>query len=358
MISESKACFWLAQSLIGSVKLNKLFAIYSAAEVWEAFSEEPKLKDFFGDRYAALRKTHSIEYVDGALDRLKRQGIGVVTRAGKMPERLRQDEVSPPAVLYYRGDAALACTDCLAVVGTRRASRYGAEAVNALTPDLVRAGLTIVSGLATGIDGYALRAALDAGGRPISVLAAGLDKPTPAANVPLFEEIADKGLVISEYPPGTDANRFTFPERNRLISGLSIGVVVAEAPEKSGALITADYALEQGRELFAVPGPITSASAKGSNALLKEGAHLTLTAADILEQLGYGLPRPAESAALTRLDPELQEIAGLLRDGDMHFDALCARLAVKPYELSSRLTMLELTGIIEAKAANFYGLKQ
>lgn len=357
-MNASKACFWLAQSGAEAGKLNKLLDIFTPLEVWDRFDSEPKLREFFGAKqYGLLAEWHTEEKIDERLRALKQKGIGVMTREGdKMPERLKQREVCPPLVLYYRGDPDLLSGDCLAVVGTRHASRFGAEAAQALIPDLVRGGLTVVSGLATGIDAYALRAALDSGGRPISVLASGLDMPSPVANIKLFEEVCARGVAVSEYPPDRNATKYTFVERNRLISGLSLGVLIVEAPEKSGALITADYALEQGREVFAVPGNITSSACKGSNALLKEGAIITLCADDVLSQLGFQRARKAETAV--EIPEELRPIVRLLEKGEAHFDAMCEALRKKPYELAPQLTMLEIMGLIVKRPNNYYDVKK
>lgn len=359
-MTESKAAFWLAHSMIGANKYNKLVnGTVTPLQIWKQFRSQPRLKAFLGDRhYATLNETYSEDWIESRLTELKKRGIGVMTRFGKkMPECLLQSEVCPPAVLYYKGDPTLLQTGCLAVVGTRHSSRYGAEAVKALVPELVRGGLTIVSGLATGIDAFALQAALDCGGRPISVLASGLEKPSPAANVKLFETVCQRGVALSEYPPEYDAQKFYYPERNRLLSGLSYGVLVVEAPERSGALITAEHAVEQGREVFVVPGAITNASCKGSNALLREGATVVLSADDVLSQLGFRELEQEEKPAVAVSD-DLKPIVEALREGEKHFDELCDVLRCKPFELSPKLTMLELSDAIVKLPNNRFALKQ
>lgn len=191
----------------------------------------------------------------------------------------------PPAVLYVRGSLWQEDRAAVAVVGTRRASPYGLQTARRLSQELALAGITVVSGLAEGIDGAAHQGALEAGGRTIAVLGHGLHTVYPPQHRQLADRIAASGALVSEYPPETPIQAWHFPSRNRIISGLSLGVVVVEAPLKSGALITARLALEQGREVFAVPGPAGSPKSQGTHALLKDGARLAEGVEDILEEL-------------------------------------------------------------------------
>ena len=242
------------------------------------------------------------------------------------------------------------------MVGTRACSNYGQTMAQRIASGLAAANVAVVSGLATGIDGYALRAALDAGGKVVTVLASGLDRVTPVSHAALLDEIGEKGLAVSELPPGTEAMKFTFPERNRLIAGLTLGTAVVEAPAKSGALITAGFALEQGREVFAVPGNVTSPKSAGANALIADGAKLVTSADDILSELG--LRRPAARKDDMHVSPDECRIIELLeREGAAHFDALCDRLGMKPYELTPVLVELELKDLILRLPSNTYGIK-
>ncbi len=195
---------------------------------------------------------------------------------------------SAPKVLYYKGDISTA-KNCFAVVGARKCSDYGKKLAYSISYNLAKAGLTIVSGLAHGIDSSAHKGALDAKGKTIAILGTGLDPKViyPQENLKLAEEILKRGgCLISEYPESQRGAKFTFPKRNRLISGISFGVLVVEAKEKSGALITAEWARKQGRKVFAVPGPIDSLSSKGPHLLIKQGAFLVESTEDILEKLG------------------------------------------------------------------------
>jgi DNA processing protein len=210
---------------------------------------------------------------------------------------------NPPYILYYRGDILTAAQFCIAVVGSRITSNYGKIVARKLSREMAESGTVVVSGMARGIDTEAHWGAIEGGGTTIAVLGSGLNVVYPPENLRLFREITSKGLVISEFPVDTQPEPAHFPMRNRVIAGLSRGVIVVEAGEKSGALITADFALEQGREVFAVPGAITSRTSTGTNNLIKQGAKLVTSMQDILEEF-----------------PEKHELLGS-RDADMEFPA-------------------------------------
>ena len=219
----------------------------------------------------------------------QRHGAALVTMDDpEYPAALRTIP-DPPLALYIQGTLTEADRVAVAVVGSRRASLYGLQCAERLAGDLALRGVTVVSGLARGIDGAAHQGALRAAGRTVAVLGSGLARLYPEDHAPLAERIAESGAVISEYPMEAVPSAFNFPRRNRLISGLSLGVVVVEAAQRSGALITADCALEQGREVFAVPGPMTSATSQGTHHLLKQGARLVTSVDDIMDELRLGL---------------------------------------------------------------------
>jgi len=210
----------------------------------------------------------------------------------------------PPARLYLRGegDAELLARPAVAIVGARACSPYGAQVARMLGRELAAAGVVVVSVLARGIDGEAHRGALEARGHTVAVLGCGIDRDYPAAHMSLARSIAERSLIVSEYEPGVEPAPWRFPARNRIIAGLCAATVVVEARERSGALITADFALEEGREVFAVPGEITSALSAGANALLRLGATPLTAAGDVLESLGLEPPPPAESGGGPLLD--------------------------------------------------------
>ena len=233
-----------------------------------------------------LRSTEGIELAERVIDQCEQASIEILLPHDRRFPRLLRELPDPPSVLYLRGALKPADGLAIAIVGTRGASNYGRTQAERFGRMLARAGLTIVSGLARGIDAAAHRGALDGGGRTIAVLSSGVHEIYPHAHKDLAEEIANNGALISEMPPFTKPKKGMFPQRNRLISGLSLGTLVVEAAERSGALITARHAGEQGREVFAIPGLITSPAARGCHALIRDGAYLTQDPQDILEQLG------------------------------------------------------------------------
>lgn len=254
----------------------------------------------------------------------------------------------PPAILYLRG--RLPAGDALAVVGARRASQAGRRLTEELCRTLVDQGLVVVSGLARGIDTAAHRGALAGGGPTVGVLGCGIDQVYPPENTDLFEQVLANGALLSEYPPGTLPLPGHFPGRNRIISGLSRGVLVVEAAEGSGSLITVDFALEQGREVFAVPGAVHASTSGGVNRLLKDGAHLVTEAADILAVLAPGRPlatgsEPESFAA--GLDPRARKVYRELSLEPMHIDELTGKSGLTPMEVSTILLDLELQGGVE-----------
>jgi len=262
----------------------------------------------------------------------------------------------PPQTLYYRGALKEGEKNCLAVVGTRKPTFYGEQVTPALVEELALAGLTIVSGLATGIDALAHKAALKAGGRTIAVLGSGIDDSSffPQDNLRLMHEIiAGGGLVISEFPPGTPARREHFPQRNRIISGLSRAVLVIEAPTRSGSLITSRHALDQNRDVFAIPGPITSPYSWGPNHLIKQGARPVLKAQDILDELGIealpiktGAQTETKAGTVPAREPS-DPLTAFLSAHPVHIDELIRKSGQRVAAVSARLTALEIQGKVK-----------
>jgi DNA processing protein len=255
----------------------------------------------------------------------------------------------PPAILYLRG--TLVAQPALAVVGARRSSTTGCRLTHDLCHEIASRGVTIVSGLARGIDTAAHQGALASQGQTIAVLGCGIDRIYPTENTRLAQRILEQGAILSEYPPGTPPLPGHFPGRNRIISGLSQGVLIVEAAEGSGSLITADFALEQGREVFAVPGPVYAETSGGVNRLLKEGAHLVTGAADILEVLWPGSPTRQQQKKEDSLQAELTGQALTLYRclcvEPLHIDELARKSGLTPMEVSAILLHLELQGGVE-----------
>jgi len=267
-----------------------------------------------------------------------------VLRRRELP-RLLAAIHDPPRVLFLRGEGETALLDLptVAVVGARACSSYGRSVARLLARELAAAGAVVVSGMARGIDGEAHRGALDARGITVAVLGCGVDRDYPAAHAELARRICERGLVVSEYEPGIEPAPWRFPARNRIIAGLSRATVVVEARERSGALITADFALEEGREVLAVPGEITSALSAGTNALLRLGATPVTRAGDVLESLGVevvaGDPSPS-------LGTDAAALLERLRDGALTADELVRRSSIEPAAASAALLELELAGAV------------
>ncbi|OPX29704.1 MAG: DNA protecting protein DprA [Gemmatimonadaceae bacterium 4484_173] len=277
-------------------------------------------------------------------------GITAVFYSGKgYPDQLL-DVPDPPAVLFYRGRYSPSeLSPAIAVIGSRRCSLYGRKTARKISMELSRSGVCVVSGLARGIDGEAHRGALDGGSPTAAVMGGGLDVIYPPEHGSLAERIARQGCLISEYPPGIKPARYTFPERNRIISGLSKAVVVVEAGERSGTMITVATALDQGRDVFAVPGDITRSSTRGTNRLLRDGAGIVLSPEELAEELGFNSPvvsaRPAS-------DPVLAALAG------KHITAqqLSLDLRQDTSTVNSRLLELELQGLVIRIPGGLYTL--
>ncbi|MFQ5754481.1 MAG: DNA-processing protein DprA [Acidiferrobacterales bacterium] len=274
--------------------------------------------------------------------------------------RLLRETAQPPILLFVVGDKNVLARPQLAVVGSRNATPGGVANAMALAGRLARAGLAITSGLALGIDGAAHRGALDAGGRSVAVLGTGVDHIYPARHRELAGRIAANGAVISEFPLGTPPKGENFPRRNRIISGLSLGTLVVEAAMQSGSLITARFALEQGREVFAVPGSIHSPQARGCHALIRQGAKLVETAQDIIEELGslaQWVKQTLEENRDITTTPENPRTAELLRHigyDPVSIDMLVERSGLTAEYISSMLLEMELQGIVEACPGGTY----
>ncbi len=355
MTDERKALFWLSDGGTSSDKLNKLLEIYgSALEVYNGFSSG-KLREFLGERvYSALRATRDEGEIDRRLRTLKAQGIRVLLRSSAdYPELLRQSD-TPPAVLYIKGNDKLLCTRCLSVVGTRRCTDYGKRVATDWTAELATE-FTIVTGHATGIDTYAAKSALAAGGKVICLLACGMDLFDPP---PFMKEKAENLLLVTEYPNGTHTEKFMYAERNRLFGGLSEAVVIVEAARKSGALITADLACKQNRTVFAVPGSVFSERSAGVNELIRNGATAVTSVDDIFDDLGLEKRGEKEKTDLSSLSEEERRVYEFLSDGARRFDEIADMLGVPPAQAASLLSMMELSGIIEKKMQNYYALAQ
>ena len=263
-----------------------------------------------------------------------------------------------PKILYYRGELKPE-ESCFAIVGTRRYSNYGKDISLEIAADLAEAGLTIVSGLAPGIDTFSHQAAVERNRRTIAVLGTGVDEESiyPRENINLARKILENGgCLVSEYPPGTRGSKFTFPRRNRIISGLSLGTLVIEAKEKSGALITASWAKSQKRKLFAVPGNIHSLNSKGCHLLIKQGAKLVENAKDILKYLNYPVNTAYQTRGISHSNEEEKLILEMLKIEPLYIDKIIEKTNLSASKTAATLAILEIDGKVKNLGGNIYAI--
>lgn len=343
--------YWLGFHMISGVGPARfrllLRAFETLEEAWHAPAEA--LRQAGLDRRTVERITAARGRLDVEAELLRLETLGITLLTWNDPSypRLLRAVDSAPPVLFMLGELAPADEWALAVVGTRYATGYGREVTRRLVTPLAKMGVTIVSGLALGIDGEAHRAALDAGGRTIAVLACGLDQIYPPEHRRLAREIIAHGALLSEYPLGTLPERRNFPPRNRLISGLARATLVVEAGSQSGALITARFAAEQGRDVFAVPGSILSPRQMGTNWLIQEGAIPVMSYEDIVRSLQLEmLPARQEAQRSLDISPAESTLLACLGEEPLHVDELGRRSGLPIDVVSSTLTIMELKGMV------------
>ncbi len=344
--------YWVGFSIIpgiGRVKLTQLENYFGSLEnAWQAAPADLKQAGLDAGSIRAITSWQPRISLEAEMEKLDRYGVKVLTcHDPDYPSRLKEIYDYPP-LLYVRGSLLPEDEWCLAVVGTRRATVYGRQVTEEIVVDLARSRITIVSGLARGIDSIAHHNALEAGGRSIAVFACGLDIVYPAENANLARSIIQHGALISEYPLGTRPKADNFPRRNRIMSGLSLGVLVTEAGKTSGAMITARLALEQNREVFAIPGSILSPASTGTNLLIQEGAKLVRDCTDILEELN--LTAVARQIEMKQVIPSSDTETLLLKQlsaEPTHIDEVCRNSGLAMATVSSTLAMMEIKGLVK-----------
>jgi len=352
--------YWLGLKLVPAIdkRFSKIINFYETAEeVWYAKKESfLKINGVSSELANEIIKQRESIDLDKNWQRHKKMGIEILTIYDDNYPPLLKEIPNPPNVLFFKGDLIEKYSEAVAIVGSRRATAYGVALAEELALNLSEAGVTIVSGVARGIDSSAHRGALKDKGSTIGVLGCGHDVIYPPENKRLYETISQQGSLISEYPISTRPLKWNFPARNRIISGLSRGVVVVEASEKSGALITVDFALEQGREVFAVPGNTKNILSKGPHKLLKSGACLIETSQDILEELGLShLVSPQlQIDRLAKLNEEEQKILTCLGWEQKYIDEIIRDLDINPSKTASLLTTLEIKGFIKQDTGKKY----
>jgi len=355
----NKTLYWTWITTIKGLKrsrIKQLLEYYKTPEeIWREDLEA--LKSLFkltNEELTLLRNSKNPKLLKKWIYDLEQMGIFYYSINHPLYPSLLKNISDPPLGLYVKGDMPSFDQGFLAMVGTRKCSEYGRRAAKKLAQDLSQKGFGIISGLAEGIDTVAHKSTLEAGGLTVAVVANGLDICYPKSNAKLMEEIQEKGVLISEYPPGTKPIPVFFPTRNRIISGLSQGVIVIEAGEKSGALITADLALEQGKDVFAVPGSIFSSASKGTHRLIQQGAKLVTDVEDILFEINSNFINNKangnlqyEAKIVNRLAIEENIVYDCISFEPSHIDVLSVKTHYPINQLQGILTLLELKGLIQ-----------
>jgi DNA processing protein len=333
---------------IGPKRFSQLVKHFgSAKSAW--YGGKSELQNIVGKHFSEIfvkfRESFSFEIY---IKELKKKDISFLTPLDKIYPSLLKSIPNPPFVLYVKGKLDFSTDRTIGVVGTRKITSYGNTVTEMICKELVDSGFVIVSGLAMGVDAVSHKSAIIHRGKTIAVMGCGVDCCTPAVNQALYNSIVNgSGVVISEFPIGMLPTKGSFPSRNRIIAGLSRAVVVTEGAEDSGSLITASNALEFGRPVFAVPGPITSSLSKGPNKLLSEGAKLVTSAGDILKELGVKNYESRKGLKVVKGETEEeQKIIDLLQNESLHFDEIVKKSAFQPSSVGMILSMMEMKGMI------------
>ena len=305
----------------------------------------------------AIKKSDTADFVDSQLEELQKSPFKLTTIFDEIYPKQLKNIYDPPIVLYYMGDFAEIDFDAIAIVGTRKSSSYGKKVVEDLVKGLVEQQIVIVSGFARGIDTAAHKTALLHGGRTIAVLGNGIDRIYPQENRELRNQIIQNGVYCTEFPIGTKPDAVNFPRRNRIISGMSLGVVVIEAGEKSGAILTAYYAVDQNREVFAIPGRLDDIKSKGTNRLIQKGAKLVTNIDDILIEIDHIRKFPSKPRQLNiefDLEGFEKAVFDVLSNDPIDIDSLAETLHKSPYEVLPTLLNLELKGVVRQLAGKMF----
>lgn len=362
MISERNILIWLNSIGVSNLKIEILRDYFTDLEdLWTA--KEQRLlnsKVFNSDNIVKFLKYRNNEYLEELLFKIKQNNINVITIADCNYPAGLINIYDKPMVIYSKGEYKEEDRLAIGIVGSRKATAYGKWACERFTRELVNLGVTIVSGLALGIDTVAHKTAIECNGRTIGVLGNGIDNIYPKTNYNLYREVAENGCIFTEFPIGTEPFSYNFPQRNRIISGLSLGIVVIEAKDKSGSLITAHHALEQGKDVFALPGNINSIYSCGTNRLIKDGAKPLLDIDDIIEEI-YELQlrsteKKAEELDYSSLSEDEIKIMRIILDGPVHTDTIVLKSGLGISTVMSIITILELKGMIRELASRTFSI--
>ncbi|HBY46370.1 MAG TPA: DNA-protecting protein DprA [Chloroflexi bacterium] len=341
---------------IGPARLGRLVELFgSVASAWAAPTDDLRAVGVSDEMIRAIDRVRNTLDIEAELGRMRRAGVRAIPLNSDEYPRLLRHVTSSPPLLFTRGQLAPEDDVAVAIVGTRRSSSYGIHMTTMLASGLAAAGVTIVSGLAHGVDTAAHRAALEAGGRTVAVFGSGPDVIYPAQNKDLARRIIQSGAVVSEHPVGVKPDARNFPARNRIISGMSRGVLVVEAPTQSGAMLTASFAADQGRDVFAVPGQATSDKSAGCHALIRNGATLVTNVEQILEQLDLASAKTQRQTRMVLPEtPNQRTLYAVLSAEPQHVDDICHTSALPIHEVSGTLLEMELKGLIRQTAPQHY----
>ncbi len=356
--------YWVGFNLvkgIGAIRLKQILDFYGSLEVaWESPASgllSAGLPQKVAENFTRVKNQVELERI---MENIASQKIHVMTwEDSDYPRRLKEINQAPP-VLFIKGTINVEDDWAVAVVGTRRVTPYGRQVAAEIARFLAQNGVTVVSGLARGVDAIAHQAALQNGGRTLAVLGSGVDVIYPPEHRKLGMDIAQQGALVSDYPVGTQPDGVNFPPRNRIISGLSLATVVVEAGEKSGALITAKFAVEQGRDVFAVPGSILTPQSEGTNRLIEQGARPLLKMTEILESLKLEqIPEKQAARKSNPLNPVEKNLLEHLSQEPVHVDELCELTGLPIHDVSATLTMMELKGLVtQVGGMNYVAMRE
>lgn len=358
LTAEQKCLLWLSNAEVTPGHVQKLLETYhTVEEIWTEFGQKGG-PQFSPSARSVLRSTHSPSAIDDLAEKLEHRNVNLLFRDDDDYPFMLANIQDPPYLLYYAGKLSCLTLPAIALVGTRTPSRYGMEIAAALAKDLSEAGICVVSGLARGIDAAAHQAVLDAGGHTIGVLGSGINVPYPPEHRSMLRKIAGGiGLVISEYPMNAAPLAYHFPHRNRIISGLCMGTVFVEGKIQSGGMHTVHSALEQGREVFAVPGQIGNRGSEGPHAILREGARIITNAQELLDDLGIEPQKKTESSPnMVKLNPVQQKIVAQLRVQELTPQEIADAAGLSAGEVIMELGTLEIVGVVTREAGNRFHL--
>ncbi len=357
---EEKVIIWLNSfDFLSLKKLHQLIDMYpNCTDLWNNFEKDKiEITNIVGEEYYG-KMLFSLDenFLNNYIRSYDNLGIKIVTIKSETYPDLLRETLSPPVILYCKGNVNLLKTTCVAIVGTRRCTKYGKEITHKFAYDIAYSGITVVSGLADGVDSVAHSATLDAGGHTIAVLGCGINNCYPATNKPLYDRILENdGLIVSEYKPNEKPMSYYFPARNRIIAGLSKGVLITEATEKSGSMHTKEYALENNRDLYVVPGRITDIYSIGCNAIIKNcQSVMCLSPEEIINAYGKEL-HISKDTAVEQANLDEQIILNILSTDELGYDEILEKSGLEPKTLNTLLMRLELKGLISKLPGNYYG---